>query len=246
MKWTFTNSGFLTGEENMSLDFAHAESLITALQHKTSPFGHFRVYGWDKPTLSLGKNQLLSQEIETNCSIQDIPIVRRPTGGRAVLHANELTYCIIMPCESMETARKAYASIHAFFLNALQSIGMSKLDFVKSHADFHEHYSNLESSSCFSSSARYELTCNGKKLMGSAQRVMHGVLLQHGSLPLDTSYLDIVTLLTAHQSEQKRIRERIISHSTCLSECHVHSYEFSEIASAIESTWMQMKGTFEL
>jgi len=246
MKWIFEHSGFLTGEQNMSLDIAQAQTLMSCLQQLKSPFGHFRIYGWDKPTVSLGKNQLLSQQMESNCSIQQIPIVRRPTGGRAVLHANELTYCIIMPCDSMEMARNAYASIHAFFLKALQSIGIQHLDFAKANTDFHEHYSMKESSSCFSSSARYELTCNGKKLMGSAQRVMNGVLLQHGSLPLDPSYLDIVSLLTDNPDEQKSIYDSIMSHSTCISECHDHSYDFSEIASAIEHTWIESKGSIDL
>jgi lipoate-protein ligase A len=246
MKWTFMESGFLSGEQNMILDFTQAETMSIALRNNQDFTGHFRIYGWDKPTLSLGKNQVISRDIEVNCESLDIPIVRRPTGGRAVLHANELTYCIVMPCESMDIARNAYREIHAFFLRALNAIGVHNLDFAKSNADFHEHYTLQVSSACFSSSARYELTCNGKKLMGSAQRVFDGVLLQHGSLPLDQSYLNIVKLLTNDQEEQSNMKQNIVSHSTCLSECFGYSCEFSEIAQAIRDTWKVMEGNLPL
>jgi len=240
------DSGFMSGEQNMILDFMQAEKMSIALQNDNDFTGHFRIYGWDKPTLSLGKNQVISPDIEVNCASLDIPIVRRPTGGRAVLHSNELTYCIVMPCDSMDIARNAYRQIHAFFLKALDSIGVQNLDFVKSNADFNEHYAHQVSSACFSSSARYELTCNGKKLMGSAQRIFDGVLLQHGSLPLDQSYLDIVKLLTNDQEEQLNMKQKILSHSTSLSECFGYSCEFSEIAQAISDTWKAMEGNLPI
>lgn len=242
MKWTFLESGFLSGKQNMILDFTQAETISIAMRNNKDFTGHFRIYGWDNPTLSLGKNQVISRDIEVNCASLDIPIVRRPTGGRAVLHANELTYCLVMPCDSMDIARNAYKEIHVFFLKALESIGIQNLDFAKSTTDFHEHYALQVSSACFSSSARYELICNGKKLMGSAQRVFDGVLLQHGSLPLDRSYLDIVKILTNDQDEQTNMKQNLLSHSTCLSECSGYSYEFSEIAQAISDTWKAIEG----
>jgi lipoate-protein ligase A len=147
-----------------------------------------------------------------------------------------------MPCDSIEMARSIYKSTHKFFLRVLQSIGLQNLDFVKAQSDFHEHYALPVSSVCFSSSARYELTCNEKKLMGSAQKVFDGVLLQHGSLPLDDSYLAIVDLLTHDPQERYNMKQNIISHSTCLSECFGYSLTFTDISQAIIKTWNEMEG----
>lgn len=242
MKWDFIISGALPGEVNMSLDISQAEALAESLKKGEESRGHFRIYAWEMPTLSLGKHQVLSPIIEKQCEANQIPIVRRPTGGRAVLHANELTYCIVMPCSSMEVARKAYQDIHAFFLDALSLPDIKHLDFAKANTDFHEHYLKQVSSACFSASARYELTHDGKKLIGSAQRVIDGVLLQHGSLPLDQSYLKISELLTDILEEQERIRKSLSAHSTSLADCTEKSYSFSDIADIIQTTWKERKG----
>ena len=74
MKWTFMESGFLSGDQNMILDFTQAETMSLALRNKQDFTGHFRIYGWDKPTLSLGKNQVISREIEVNCAFLAISI----------------------------------------------------------------------------------------------------------------------------------------------------------------------------
>lgn len=246
MNWDFINSGALSGEANMSLDMEHAELLAESLKNGVEAKGLFRIYAWDKPTLSLGKHQVLSSVMRQQCDSKHIPVVRRPTGGRAVLHANELTYCIVMPCSSMEQARIAYKGIHAFFLDALSKLGIHQLDFAKANADFREHYTHDVSSACFSASARYELTHDGRKLMGSAQRVFDGVLLQHGSLPLDQSYVLICELLSDDPEMQMNIKQNILSHSTSLSDCTGKSYAYSDIAEVLTQTWKEKKGKLPL
>jgi lipoate-protein ligase A len=239
MIWSFINSGSLTGQENMSIDMGNALELIRSLKESTILKPIFRIYAWDRPTLSLGKHQLISRAIEEQCKERSIPIVYRPTGGRAVLHANELTYCITMPCDSMEEARIAYRNIHHFFLKCLNTLSIAGLEFAKGVPSFQEHYQSLESSACFSASARHELTCNGKKLIGSAQRIIDGVLLQHGSLPLDNSYLDIADILSLSSEEAIKLRSTLTNHSTSLAECVGHSCNFSEIASIISDKWKE-------
>lgn len=246
MNWDFINSGTLSGEANMSLDIEHAEFLAESLKNGEEAKGLFRIYAWDMPTLSIGKHQVLSPVIKQQCDSKQIPIVRRPTGGRAVLHANELTYCITMPCSSMEKARIAYKCIHAFFLDALSKLGTQYLDFAKANADFREHYMHDVSSACFSASARYELTHDGRKLMGSAQRVFDEVLLQHGSLPLDQSYMMICELLSDDPEIQKNIRQNLLSHSTSLADCTGKSYAYSDIAEVLTQTWKEKKGKLPL
>ncbi|MBM4150615.1 MAG: hypothetical protein FJ219_03080 [Ignavibacteria bacterium] len=237
MNWSFVNSGFLSGEENMSLDMNNAQELARSLHETISTQSLFRIYAWDRHTLSLGKHQLLTSTIEKQCKERSIPIVYRPTGGRAVLHANELTYCITMPCASMEDAHNVYRDIHHFFLKCLQSLSIQDLEFAKGVPSFQEHYQSMESSACFSASARHELTCKGKKLIGSAQRIIDGVLLQHGSLPLDNSYLNIADILSTSSDEAVLLRNALNNHSTSLSECLGHSCDFSQIADIISSKW---------
>ena len=246
MNWNFINSGTLPGDVNMILDSTQAESLAEALRIGEEGNGQFRIYSWNMPTLSLGKHQALNSIIQQQCEKKHIPIVRRPTGGRAVLHANELTYCIVMPCSTREVARKAYKAIHAFFLDALSLLNIKQLDFAKANAEFREHYLHEYSSACFSASARYELTHDGKKLMGSAQRVSNGVLLQHGSLPLDQSYLMISELLSDTPEAQDKIKQSLLSHSTSLADCTGRSYTYSEIAEALIQTWKEKKGILPL
>lgn len=237
MNWECINSGALSGDENMSLDMNHAVTLVKSLQNneKLTPF--FRIYAWDTPTLSLGKHQFLSDDLLNTCNSLGIPIVHRPTGGRAVLHSNELTYCVTMPCPTMHEARKAYHAIHNFFLTCLERMHINDVHFAKSTGSFHEQYKHFSSSACFTTSARHELTCKGKKLIGSAQRLMDGVLLQHGSLPLDESYLSIADILGRTDDEKRSLRNTLRDHSICLNECLGYSCEFSEIADIIMSTW---------
>ena len=237
MEWTFYTSPPLDGQINMDIDEEDARKVEHGLLENLN-LGFFRVYAWKTPTISLGKNQKIDEQLTNNCKLRSIPIVRRPTGGRAVLHANELTYCVTMPCENTLQAQKAYKTIHLFIKQALSDLHIEDIDFEKSQINFNKHYQNTHSSACFSASARYELTCKNKKLIGSAQRVHNGVLLQHGSLPLDRSHLEIADLLLNDKEQSTFLKQRLHKSSISLSECIGRSITFEETAQLFEDSFL--------
>lgn len=162
------------GLENMATDEAIIESCNQRLSQPT-----LRLYEWSEPTLSIGCFQKADNVIKY-CLKAGIPYVRRITGGRAVLHSDEITYSII--CSEDEPLFKegisgAYRIISRCLLAALREAGVN--------ADMHtsraiEH--GFEKTSCFHSPSRYEIIIDNKKLIGSAQRRFKSAFLQHGSI----------------------------------------------------------------
>ena len=156
-----------------------------------------RLYTWDKPTLSLGFHQTVSDEALNRCSRWGIPVVRRPTGGRAVLHDRELTYCIAIPSDHPLSAKRwgdLLQSIGRIFVEAAIGIGL-KAELVRAGTSGSEPHSPRKSSPlCFDSLSRWEVRLEGCKWIGSAQRFLPGVLLQHGSILLGESDIRVTSL----------------------------------------------------
>jgi lipoyl(octanoyl) transferase len=150
-----------------------------------------RVYGWSAPTLSLGRNQravgVYRDDLMTD---QDIGVVRRPTGGRALLHHREVTYSVTAPCAGDEPLLAAYASINALLISALKALGVPVA--IADPAGRSAAPTDLP---CFAEPARGELTLGGRKLVGSAQWRDRGALLQHGSILLDDDQSSIPGLM---------------------------------------------------
>jgi lipoate-protein ligase A len=145
-----------------------------------------RVYCWDLPTLSLGYAQNTQRDVDLlACQQHGVAVVRRPTGGRAVLHDQEVTYSVILPTALFpgpDTLTSHYYHIGQALLGTLQRLGMpvhlqrSRLASPPRHAE--------AAPACFAALARYELSVMGRKIIGSAQKHLQHALLQHGSLPL--------------------------------------------------------------
>lgn len=175
------------GSENMKLDLEwlqYAESCFR-------PFTLIRFYQWAPPAVSLGKHQTPSDSINCNfCSEHGIPLVKRPSGGRAVFHCDELTYSVISNDERLFPTAGIDAT-YKRIARALQT-GFSRLNIETSCAPGHRQTAHasrqLSKSPCFSSSSKYELTCRGRKVAGSAQRRLSRSFLQHGSIPLRINY----------------------------------------------------------
>lgn len=191
----------LSGFENMAVDSALVESVLSRLSGPV-----FRFYFWKPPALSLGYHQPLSEVLAGECKQAGIDIVRRPTGGRAVLHDGELTYSVVLPLGTPAPS-DWYDLIHHSFHLAFSRQNIPT-GYTTRNDDFKSVYSGLTAVPCFISSAKSELTLKGKKLVGSAQRVYGSVLLQHGSILLTDSHLKIADLL-ACGSEEEREQMRI-------------------------------------
>lgn len=156
----------------------------------------FRLYSWNNPTLSIGFNQSLLKEINLDtCKRLHICVVKRITGGKAVLHYGDYTYSLILPLSSSHPGERKfwYKVINQCLINVFQSIGLSvQLALAE----------DLRSSpfDCFQRSAENEILLDGRKFVGSAQRVKNKALLQHGSIQWQNNSTLLSTLFKAGKS----------------------------------------------
>jgi lipoate-protein ligase A len=179
--WRFVDTGARDAASNMALD----EALLVRHEAGAAP-PTLRVYGWCQPTLSLGYAQNAQQEVDlAACHTQGVAVIRRPTGGRAVLHDQEVTYSVVMPitlADGSYTITEHYRRIGMALAAALQALGLPvqlarpQVRTAPPHAP--------ASPACFAALSRYELSVAGKKMVGSAQKRAQRALLQHGSIPL--------------------------------------------------------------
>ena len=194
----------MDGAFNMAADEVLLEQ--TKGEHTTI----LRLFQWNPWTLSLGKHQSLADVDLEACSRNNIMVVRRLTGGRAVLHAQELTYSICIPSKSEEFGmhHEIAARIGQSLCYGLQSLG-ADVQWMNKGRKVVGHRTPL----CFASVARGEILWQGKKVVGSAQRVMDDVILQHGSILLDNAHQQIVDLLKNSQTSSGNI---LMSHTATL------------------------------
>ena len=174
------------GAFNMAVD----QALFTAVQAGAAPV--LRLYRWQPACLSLGRHQRAIGIYDAERARQQgIDIVRRPTGGLAVLHDAELTYAVAAPAAPFGGPRAAYVRINKALVAALRALGASAM--LGSGPATHSPSPDAVHP-CFERPAPGEVTANGRKLVGSAQRVERHTVLQHGSILLAGSQDDVVRL----------------------------------------------------
>lgn len=166
-----------TGTENMQIDSDLLDWAIDT-QFKDAIF---RLYGWSPACISLGRNQkddfINQQLIKDN----NIDVVRRLTGGRALLHDDELTYSFICPVDYLEHGENVVESY-----KEISQILIDKLDAIGIHTDFGAQKAvKTKFDYCMLISTGADLCYQGKKLIGSAQCRKNGYILQHGSILMD-------------------------------------------------------------
>ena len=151
-----------------------------------------RLYRWSPHCLSFGRHEPAARRYDVD-RIQELGVdtVRRPTGGRAVWHASELTYAITMPADRFPSLRSAYLAIHELLRKALGSIGVSGSLAPPASTPL------LEAGACFARPAGGEVLVDGRKVIGSAQLRRGSSLLQHGSILLEDSQRFVASLQRA-------------------------------------------------
>jgi len=196
--WRLIIDSPLKGSSNMAVD----ESMLVHCSENQIPT--LRFYKWEPACLSLGYFQKTGEIDLEACSDQGIDVVRRPTGGRAVLHKNELTYSVtiplsILPGKLLET----YRVLSTALTEGLKILGLP--------AQLTPAQKKLETNSaaCFDVASSYEINSDGKKLIGSAQTRRGEALLQHGSIPLFDYNQELASLFTL-PSERKKALQRIL------------------------------------
>lgn len=204
-QWYFINSGPCSPAYNMALDEAlldwHSEGDIPPV---------IRFYEWNPATLSIGYFQQAHKDINLQAvQEQNLGFVRRPTGGRAVLHDKELTYSVIVS-ESYpnmpETVTEAYRVISGGILQGFLKLGLDAYFSVPETKEQLDDLKKPKSAVCFDAPSWYELVVEGKKVAGSAQTRQKGVILQHGAILLD---LDEELLLSVFNFTSEEAKERM-------------------------------------
>ncbi len=179
--WRYLDSGRACGADNMAED---ERLLVEAARGDVPPV--LRFYGWAPPAVSLGRFQEAGTAVDADaCARHGIDIVRRITGGRAVLHDRELTYSIISPQGTEPFPNDVlgtYKIIAAGLLAGLRSLGV-QAEMVSRPA--RPAKKARAEAACFASPSWYEITARGRKIVGSAQRRVSGAFLQHGSILID-------------------------------------------------------------
>ncbi|MEK6268994.1 MAG: lipoate--protein ligase family protein [Planococcus sp. (in: firmicutes)] len=204
-KWIFINSGEGTPSFNMALDEAllnwHSQGLIPPV---------IRFYGWQPAALSIGYFQKVEKEIDMEAVERlGLGFVRRPTGGRGVLHEHELTYSIIVSeayPDMPETVTEAYRVLSEGLLKGFQNLGLEAYFSVPDTENKRADLKKPKSAVCFDAPSWYEMVVEGKKVAGSAQTRQKGVILQHGAILID---LDAEKLLSVFKFQNEEAKERM-------------------------------------
>jgi lipoyl(octanoyl) transferase len=233
-RWRLIHSRPSSGAYNMAVDEAILESVGQRLVPPT-----LRLYAWNPPCLSLGYAQP-SSDVDQQALLQNSwHLVRRPTGGRAILHADELTYSVIAPLNDPVVSGpvlESYSRISQALLNALQILSLH------ARADKTQPLPNTsqpDSPVCFEVPSSYEITVNQKKLIGSAQSRRRDGVLQHGSLPLSGDLSRITcALVYPDQTTRQENARRLLEHATTLENVLGHSISWETAASAFEQAFI--------
>lgn len=197
-EWRLVFTPPASGAWNMAVD----EALLESVYHQSSP-PTLRLYAWEPPCLSLGYAQPIQDVDRQRLQQFGWGIVRRPTGGRAILHTDELTYSITAPEIEPRLAGgvlESYLRLSAALVQALQQM---ELDVQTKELDPNKQTQLAAGPVCFEVPSNYEITVNGKKLVGSAQARKKEGILQHGTLPL-TGDLARITQGLVFDSEAQR------------------------------------------
>jgi len=210
--WRWIEDGPGEGRANMAADHA---LLLAADAGRVAPT--LRLYGWQRPTVSVGHFQDASRAVDWDrCGALGVPVVVRPTGGRALLHAHEITYSLAVPLPSplfTGGLREMFARVAMGLVAALRALGVEGAEVAA------ESRGGLRSPACFATLNHGEICVGGRKLLASAQRRLKGAFLQHGSLPLELPG-ELGYRLFAYESDAARraARDLLLHRTTALGE----------------------------
>lgn len=236
--WIIEEAFDRTGAEHMARDEELARERIG---NEGLP-NVLRLYSWRPAAVSIGYEQSMDAIDLEACERAGIDVVRRPTGGRAVLHANELTYAVVMRYGT--GIYSTHNVIVRALLNSFASLGRraSALDLTQRAAGsgFRQHYmpGALTNAACFASSARHEVLFDGKKVIGSAARRFSGVFLQHGSILLANDHLQLPDLLRMSDTEREAMRLLLTSETATLSDVLGRTISIPEAAAALRERFV--------
>lgn len=198
-----------SGAANMALDQAIAMACAAGESPPT-----LRFYRWQPPAVSLGRHQPITDLDRAAVAAQGYDIVRRTTGGRAILHIDELTYAVA----AVATEPRVAGGVMDAYLrlsNALVA-GLHNMGVAADKAGAEVRVGPDVSAACFEVPSAYEITVQGRKLMGSAQSRRAKYVLQHGSLPLYGDITRLIDVLVLEEDMRERLRRQLADHACTL------------------------------
>lgn len=174
--WQTFRSAPASGARNMAVD----ATLLEAARDRA--FGVWRTYAWERPTVSFGRNEVVRTHFDAESVARaGLDAVRRPTGGRALLHAAEVTYSVALPMSAVVPWQVVYAAINGVLVDALHALGAAvSVAGVPTGTPLRP-----DGPACFAQPAAGEIVVQGAKLVGSAVWRDRGAYLQHGSILLE-------------------------------------------------------------
>lgn len=234
--WRLIADPPLDGATNMAID----EAILEAVGRSDAP-PTLRLFRWEPACLSLGYAQPASDVDRERLAARGWHLVRRMTGGRAILHVDELTYSVALPTGhplAAGTIVESYQRLSKALLAAVEQLGLAAHTAPKS-AD-----RPASGPVCFEVPSDYEITANGKKLVGSAQVRKQNAALQHGSLPLTGDVTRIADALAyADEEVRTRARLRIAERATTFAGAADHEPTWEQAADRVAACFA---ATFDL
>lgn len=227
LTWRLLISPIGDGAMNMAIDQAIMEAVASGDSPPT-----LRFFAWEPPCLSLGYTQPLADVDLQRLAARGWHLVRRMTGGRAILHTDELTYSVAVPADHPLVAGDvvgSYRRLSQALVTGLQRLGIDPQADRRARAE-----GSTKGPVCFEVPSHYEITAGGKKLVGSAQVRKFGAVLQHGTLPLTGDITRILDALVFDSEEQReRVRERVRARATTLEEILGRAVSWHEAVTAM-------------
>ena len=229
MKWKFLNTGFNSGRFNMDFDL----KLTNNVQPDEAIL---RLYRWQPFCISLGANQSEESLRIEKVKEDGLDIVKRPTGGRAILHSEELTYSVIFPLDKKYSVKELYKEINLALKKGISIFddSLNRLDLEHSQPNFPQFYKQEKGIVCFAVAAKNEINFSGKKLVGSAQRKIGDKLLQHGSVLCGDYHKKIIDYLNVDNKSLRTIKDEIDNTTISLSEILNMKIDYNKLADSIK------------
>jgi len=181
---------FLDGAASGAVNMDRDASLLAGHRPGDDPI--LRLYRWEPAAVTIGYNQDFSDFDAAGIRSAGYGLVKRPTGGRAILHADELTYAVIGTSPGSVfggSLHETYLKINRALLSFLGDLG------IEADISAGESRAEARGLTCFRSAGRHEISVGGRKIIGSAQRRTGGVFLQHGSILAGPRHLELPSFL---------------------------------------------------
>jgi len=229
MIWRYIDTGFNAGKFNMDYDME--------LVRNFSDSSILRFYQWEPYCISLGANQDFNSVDQEKINADGFDIVKRPTGGRAILHAEELTYSVVYPISNEKSPKQIYREINLALKNGLINYNsiLGKIELEHTQPHFPSFYKDAKSALCFAVSAMNELNYEGKKVAGSAQRKIGNIILQHGSILCGSFHKKIIDYLNLPAEKVGEIKNEIEQTTTELETILNEKISYTKLSQALKT-----------